>query len=104
MLIDSGRNVFEDMIDLVQTKKCVIIDTTNCDECHEYRYLLNTIDLFEKSNTEIMLVKFSGKESIVQDLGDERPAMILSLSNDETSNYYTEKPVEMLTNLVEMFA
>lgn len=103
ILIDSNIEKFEEMVDLVNDKNITIIDTERCDESHEYVYLINSIDAFSKSNNEIMLGKFSGRESIIKELGDERSEMILALSSNKKSRHYAGKPIEAFLNLINMF-
>lgn len=105
MLIDGGNGNFEKMIDIAKSKrkKTFFTNTKACDESREYEQLLGNINRFSKSTSEIMLAKFSGRESIVTDLGDESPEMIVSLSYNKNSNYYTENPVDMFLDLINIF-
>jgi hypothetical protein len=91
------------MVDLVEEKEPLIIDTERCDESHEYTYLENSIKEFSQSNSKIMLGKFSGRESVLRELGDERPEMILALSSNKNSQHYTEHPVAMFIELLKAF-
>jgi len=103
MLVDGTEENFENMMDAVGTRESFFIDTQNCDEAHEYKYLTSSIGLFSQSDGEVMLAKFSGKESIIKDLGDERPEMILTLSDKKNSKYYTECPRDTLLDLFNIF-
>lgn len=103
MLVDGNKSNFEQLIDNLNNKKSYLVDTQNCDETHEYNYLLRSIKSFSQSNSEIMLAKFSGRESIVRDLGDESPEMILSLSYNKNSRYYTECPINTFVDLITIF-
>jgi hypothetical protein len=103
ILVDSNIQCFDKMVDLVQNKDIILIDTERCDEANEYRYLIKTIDEFSKSNSEIMLGKFSGRESVIKELGDERSEMILALSSKKNSRHYAGKPIDMFLNLISMF-
>jgi len=103
MLIDGSRENFEEMIDVVDDKLSFFVDTENCNEVNEYRYLFNSIQDFEQSKKEVMLAKFSGKESIAKNLGEEFSEMILTLSDDKKSRYYTEYPIDMFLSLIQIF-
>lgn len=103
ILVDSNFRSFEKMVELVNDKNVLIVDTERCDEAHEYRHLVNSIKEFSKSNSEIMLSKFSGRESIIKELGDERPEMILALSSNKNSRHYSETPVDTFLSLIQMF-
>lgn len=103
ILVDSNLKSFDEMVDLVEEKEPLIIDTERCDESHEYKYILNSIKEFSQSNSEIMLGKFSGRESVLRELGDERPEMILALSSNRNSQHYAENPVTMFSELLKTF-
>ena len=103
VLVDCNLTSFDEMVSLVEEKKPLIIDTERCDEPHEYRYILNSIKEFSQSNSEIMLGKFSGRESVLRELGDDRPEMILALSSNKYSQHYAERPVAMFIELLKTF-
>jgi len=103
ILVDSNLKKFDEMVELVKNRNPLIIDTERCDESHECKYLIESIKELSQSNSEIMLVKFSGRESVFRELGDERPEMIIALSSDKHSQYYTEYPVAMLEGLIRKF-
>jgi len=103
ILVDSNTKSFESMVNLVDDKNITIIDTERCDAPHEYRHLVNAIDEFSKSKSEIMLGKFSGREDVIKELGDERPEMILALSSNRNSQHYAEQPVIVFSDLIKTF-
>lgn len=103
ILVDSNLKSFEKMVELVNDKNVLIINTEKCDDVHEYRHLVNSIKEFSKSNSEIMLSKFSGRENVIKELGDECPEMILALSSNKNSRHYSESPVDTFLSLVQMF-
>lgn len=103
MLVEDSVSEFEEMEDILKGKKSLFINSENCDEVEEYRCLSDAIDYFAHSDNEIMLAKFSGRESIVKNLGDEHPEMIVTLSYNKNSKYYNEKPVNMFLDLIEIF-
>jgi hypothetical protein len=103
VLVNDSKGDFEQIIDLVGNRKSLFIDTQHCDEEHEYNTISSNIAYFSQSNKEIMLARFSGRESIVKNLGDERPEMIITLSGDKSNSYYTENPVEKFVDLISIF-
>jgi hypothetical protein len=103
VLANVSKESFEEMIDSVGGKSSEFIDTESCDEDHEYKYLLMNIHKFSRSSNEILLAKFSGRESIVKELGDECSDMIISLSSNGCSNYYDENPVDLFGKLIHIF-
>lgn len=106
MLVDGSTENFEKLVDAIEDEdknsKSVFISTEHCDEENEYRYLMRNIRFFSRSDGKIMLSKFSGRESIIKEIGDESPEMILSLSYNKSSKYYTEKPIDMFINLLNI--
>lgn len=103
ILVDSNTNSFESMVSLVDDKNITIIDTERCDAPHEYKHLVNAINEFSKSKSEIMLGKFSGREDVIKELGDECSEMILALSSDRNSRHYAEQPVTLFSDLIRTF-
>lgn len=103
LLVDGSTSNFEKMIDLVADQKSHFVDTTECDEEHEYYYLKNEIEHFSHSDNDIMLTKFSGRESIIQELGDESPEMVISVSYNKNSKRFTENPVKTFSDLLTVF-
>lgn len=100
ILVEGDTDYFEDISDSVEDPFVVITNHCN-DEINEYRYLENSIELFSTSiSKEIMLAHFSGKNNIVKNLGEDRPEMIITLSNKESSNYYSECPKQDIFNLI----
>jgi hypothetical protein len=103
-LVDGSKSNFDKMACLTDSKKSLLLDTEKCSENNEYKYLLNTIHTFSQSDKEVMLARFSGREAIVQDLGDESPEMIVSISYNSNSPYYSGCPVSMFSDLINMFS
>jgi len=103
MLVDGSIGNFEKMMEVSSRKKSFFIDTEHCDEIHEYSYLVKSIHEFTMTDDEIMLAKFSGRDSIVENLGGEFSEMIVSLSYNKNSKYYTECPVDTFLDLVNIF-
>jgi hypothetical protein len=103
VLVDSNTRSFERMVELVNEKDILIIDTEKCDRPHEYEHLITSIAKFSESNNEIMLGKFSGNENIVKELGDECSEMIVALSSNKNNRHYTEKLVDTFLNLIQAF-
>ena len=103
LLVDSSTEKFEELLLLVKNKRVFFIETTNFNENSEYKNLLRGIKVFLKSENEIMLVRFSGREGIVKYLGDECSQMILCLSCSKKSIYYVENIRKTFANLIRTF-
>lgn len=103
VLAESSDDTFHHMIELSKNHKSVHIDTHKCDEEHEYRYLLDNINMFRDSKFEIMIAKYSGRESISKDLGDECSEMIIPFSCNKLSKYYIENPINIFLEMLNSF-
>ena len=103
LLIDGSFNNFKRMIDLLANRKSHFIDTTKCDEEHEYYYLKKEIEKFSHSNNEVLLVRFSGRQAIAKEIGDETPEMVVFISYDKNSRQFVENPIEVFSNLLTVF-
>jgi len=103
LLVDSSKESFRKLAFLIKHKKIFISDTTTLNEDSEYKKLLRNMKKFLKSDSEIMLAKFSGKEALVKYLGDEYSQMLLCLSDDIASTYYTENIQETFLKLIKAF-
>ena len=103
ILVESSPENFEEILNSVDSKELYIVNTEQCDEDHEYLYLLDSIRVFDQSKNEIMLTKFSGRERIIRELGDERSEMILALSSNKKSKYYSPSLVETFSNIIQTF-
>ena len=100
VVLVEGMGIFEEMIKATGGIKSTLIDTKNCDELHEFSYILTNIDSFSQSDSQIMLISFSGKESIIKNIGEECPDMIICFSENLKSKYYTEFPTKTLLDLI----
>lgn len=103
ILVDSNTKNFQEMLNTVGGRDVLIIDTCQCDTINEYKHLTDAIKEFSVSNNEILLGRISGKENVIKELGDERSEMILTLSSDVNSQYYSGCPIEVFTNLINVF-
>lgn len=103
VLVDSSNGDFEEMAEIVDNKKPVLISTEGYDEKKEYRRLLKSIENFSNSSKEVLLAQFSGNESVPKKLGDQCSEMILTLSDNKNSMYYTGCPVNLFSDLVSIF-
>jgi len=103
VLIEDGDGNLDEIVDAIKDKKSLFIDTKDCDEEREYECLFGSIELFSQSTKDVMLVSFSGRESIVRNIGEERPEMIVALSYNKNSNYYNDNPVNVFLDLMHIF-
>lgn len=83
--------------------KVMVVETNNLKEKKEINLICNSINKFSKSNYEILFVKFSGKEEISSLIGDEFSEMIVTLSSNKKSLYYTSNLVNSIKELIDIF-
>jgi len=103
VLVESSNGDYEAMANTVEKEDPVLIDTSHCEEKKEYRCLRQAVENFSRSTKTVMLARFSGSESVAQNLGDQCSEMILTLSDNKTSTYYTGCPVNLFSDLVNIF-
>lgn len=103
ILVDVSTPHFQQLVDKLQNKNIFVVSTEHCDEEHEYRHLLQAVEQFSASESEVMLGKFSGRASVIRELGDERPEMILAYSFNKRSQFYNSAPVTAICNLISDF-
>lgn len=89
-LLDLQSHELDAIMDLVKTKS-IFLDTHDQTEEKEYNRIKYEIDKFLNSSIETMVVRFTGRETIVKDLGDEYSEMIVALSTNKQSRYYTRE-------------
>jgi len=94
ILIELARNTYETI---------AFTDTEYCDEETEHKILFGEIDEFLKSEDNIMFIRFSGREIIAKNVGDEFSEMVVVMSYNKYSKYYTECPVSTFLDLTNSF-
>ena len=75
----------------------IAVDATSDNEINT---IVNYIKVFRKSNSNILIIRFSGNTNTVKELGDNLPEMIVPISYNEQSKYYLEKPEEEMSRLL----
>jgi len=106
VLLEVGNTDSDTIIEIAKSKGCNprYINTSSYDEETEYNVIVDAVDDFSSSIFgEILFIKFSGRESIARCIGDEFSEMVIVLSCNKFSEYYTECPVctflELLNSL-----
>jgi len=103
VLIDGNPSDQSKMAKLAKDKNPISLFTRKSDEESEFNELYEAVEKFSKSDGEVMIVKYSGREIVTENLSSERPEMIISLSSKKTSKYYVENPVNMFLDLIKIF-
>lgn len=101
LLTDDDDATFSRLKEKIRDKTYIVVDSTLSNKNNEIAYLTESIHGFSKSNGyEIMLVKFSGKEEVRQELGDENSEMIISVSGNPNSAYFIENLENVFLKLI----
>ena len=103
ILFDGNPVIQRRLAESIKDKKVYTFDTGKCDEVTELNKLNNVVSNFSQSDKEILLVRYSGKESVIREIGDERPEMIIPLSNKKDSLYYNDNLANTFINLIRLF-
>jgi len=101
LLVESNWKQFENMTSKLE-KPSVLLNTEKCEENEEYEIISNSIKSLADSEIEVMVIKYSGKDSIARSLGDICPEMIIPVSYNVASPNYIEHPVETFLDLVRL--
>ena len=101
MVDGSGAN-FNKAIDTISETgmKVTGINTEHLREEAENAYLLNEIEAFSKSSIDVLLVKYSGRDSVAEEVGSDRPEMIISLSYNGDKQQYAEDPIKTILDFL----
>lgn len=102
-LVDGSIGSLEELYLTTEDRKSFLIDTKDCDEEKEFKFLIKKIDEFSQSGSHIMLARFSGRESIIKNIGDECSEMIVPISFNKKSKYFVEHPIDVFAKLVNIF-
>jgi hypothetical protein len=100
-LIEDSSENFQKMVRYAQEFKPLVLNTEGWQEDEEFDALSEAIEMFE--DKELLLIKCSGRESIITALGDNYPEMILILSCNRTSKHYTENTLGVFRDLLNIF-
>jgi len=100
LLIEGNFNNLQEIIDSAKNKRCMFIETNNFSEHTEIALLRRKLKSFEKSNSEVMIASVSGKEQVIKDLADESSNMVVCLSYNNDSLYYTKNPNKTFVELL----
>jgi hypothetical protein len=103
VLLESSKDELSEIETVLKDKESCFINTETEDETHEYKRLINSIREFSQSNKQVLVAKISGRERIINTLGDDCPEMIIPLSKNRESKHYTESPVGTFLQLLSIF-
>jgi len=101
-MVDGSEANFQKMADIVKDKNSVEIRSCDFAKNDEAETLLSCINYFSETCSEVMLVKFSGRQDVVREVGDESSELIVALSYNRGSKYFTAEPVDTFENLISI--
>lgn len=100
VLIEGSNKNIERLRGEIFTDYC-FIDTGRCKEEEEIELLSDEVSAFLGNGyDDLLLIKFSGRESVSRLLGDIFPCMIVSISYNSHSPYYSGCPLETFKELI----
>ena len=106
VLVHGTKTNLDKMIALTRNKRYNItyIDTEYCSEEVEYEELMGEVEDFSLNGlTDVLFIRFSGRDCIARTIGDEFSEMVIVMSYDKCSKYYTECPVSTFSDLINSF-
>jgi len=79
------------------------LDTSKQNKEKEYNKIKNEINKFLNSDINVMLIRFSGREIIVKELGDEYSEMIIALSTNKRSSFYVSEMQKVFCEMTDKY-
>jgi hypothetical protein len=98
-LIEDSNENYEEMRRISKKQGPVCLNTEGWSEEEELNTLSMAINMF--MDKDLMLIKCSGRESVMGELGDEYSEMMITLSSNRTSRHYIENTTEVFRDLVQ---
>jgi hypothetical protein len=92
----------KDLEDNISDGKIInYIDTNYQTEIPEEDYLENVISNFSNSRyADVLVIRYSGNESLAEDISGRFSDMIVSVSYDKDSKYYIDNPKNVFREFV----
>ena len=106
VLLESSEAKINDIVAIAKSKNYNIetINTHDCSADDEYYEIVERVDDFSLNSTsEILFINFSGRDYIARFIGDEFTDMVIVMSCDKLSEYYTVCPVNTFLELMNSF-
>ena len=99
VLLESSKENYERMKELAGSTPALFVDTEGESEGKEYRHISRAVNCFSHSKQTCMIVRFSGRLSVSESVGGDTPEMLVSLSYNKNSTFYTENPEKTFLEL-----
>jgi hypothetical protein len=105
LLLDSCNHDFLEIINNSDIKDSVYIDTQSSNEMFEFAHLKRNIDNFKKSSKHLMIARYSGRNAVSKDIGDECSEMIIPVNMEkmivETGS--SEQSIQEILKMINKF-
>ena len=102
-LTNASNAIYAELQSLASPYKHKTIDTTLHNISEEPGRVRFALDEFHSSDTEILIIKFSGCESVSQIAGDEFEEMIITFNSNKNSRNYISNPEQTFLELIQLF-
>jgi len=104
ILAHMSDSEFYNLVNIANRDNLIVaLNTASMTEKKELKRIQNLIREFKDSANEIFLIKFSGREFILREIGDETSEIIVSLNSNKNSRNYTDNPANIFLDLIHMF-
>lgn len=101
-LIEGSKEHYQNMRNSLNGIPSLCIDTEGECEGREIKHLLRAIECFSHSKEEVMLVRFSGRMGVVEELGNETNELLIALSYNKKSPVYATDPEKIFYELINL--
>jgi hypothetical protein len=86
-LVEGSKDICERMERSIEEFPHLLIDTEGESENRECRHIGRVIQNFSNSDNMILLVRYSGRHSVIEVVGGDSPEMIISLSSNKEKTF-----------------
>jgi len=101
VLLEGSNEDFGEIASLSNPGFTRLVDTEHCNEEDEIGILLKELSQFRESSEKVFIAKFSGREAVVREMGDEYDGMLICLSFNKNSRYHIDNIKSTFLNLYD---
>ena len=101
VLLESDNINLDRIVSIANSYDIESMNTRGCTEEEEYDEILERVETFSSDEfSQILFINFSGRDSVARFIGDEFSDMVIVMSCNKLSEYYTECPVSTFLDLI----
>lgn len=100
IFMNGSNEDLEEMSDITEPHSTYVIYTVGEKREKERNILENEIKYFGNSTWDIMLIKFSGREEIVKEMGDVFPHTIIYINYNANNVSHVPNPINIFKQLI----